>query len=99
MTESEEVKEGENRAIFAPEKLLKNCCFWQANRQKPIKITTFLGLFFFRKIVFETIYFPKTSQFVLNAKSRRESFLGVIFIFLKQLSSQKFKLSASSKKS
>ena len=39
MTESEEVFERENRAIFAPEKLSKNCRFRQENRQKPIKTT------------------------------------------------------------
>ena len=66
MTESEEVKEGENLAIFTPEKLSKNCRFGQENRQKPIKNRYFLRSFFFRKIVFENTYFPKTSQFVFN---------------------------------
>ena len=34
MTESEEVWERENRAIFTPEKLSKNCRFGQENRLK-----------------------------------------------------------------
>lgn len=40
---------GENRAIFASEKLSKNCRFWQENRQKPIKKHYFLRFFLLPK--------------------------------------------------
>ena len=49
MTESEEVKEGKNLAIFAPEKLSKKCHFGQENKQKPIKNHYFLRFFLLPK--------------------------------------------------
>ena len=49
LTESEEVWERENLAIFAPKKLSKNCRLGQENRQKPIKNHYFLRFFLLPK--------------------------------------------------